>query len=139
MIPSDLEAVSAIETASFSAPWSAGSIIAEIGRPGSITRVAAAGDQIAGYVIARHLLDEGQLLDMAVHPEQRRRGIAGALMEELVRTLRQQGCRVLYLEVRATNIAALRLYEKSGFAAISRRKDYYKHPVEDALIMKREV
>jgi ribosomal-protein-alanine N-acetyltransferase len=101
--------------------------------------VAAAGDHVAGYVIARHLLDEGQLLDMAVHPEQRRRGIADGLMEELVRIMRQQGCRVIYLEVRATNVPALRLYEKSGFAAIGTRKDYYKNPVEDALIMKLEL
>jgi ribosomal-protein-alanine N-acetyltransferase len=139
MIPPDLEAVSAIENASFSSPWSAGSIIDAIGRHGYIMRVAAAGDHIAGYIIAIHLADEGQLLDIAVHPGQRRMGIAGALMEELLRIMREQGCRVLYLEVRASNTSAIRLYEKFGLITISTRKGYYKNPVEDALIMKLEV
>ena len=139
MIPPDLEAVSAIENASFSSPWSAGSIIDAIGRHGYITRVAAAGDQIDGYIIAIQLAGEGQLLDIAVHPEQRRRWIGGGLMEELLRIMMEQGCRVLYLEVRASNIAAIRLYEKFGFTKISTRKGYYKNPVEDALIMKLEI
>ena len=139
MITTDLEAVSAIENASFSSPWSAGSIIDAIGRHGYITRVAAAGDQIDGYIIAIHLADEGQLLDIAVHPGQRHMGIAGALMEELLRIMREQGCRVLYLEVRSSNIPAIGLYEKLGFISISTRKGYYKNPVEDALVMKLEL
>jgi ribosomal-protein-alanine N-acetyltransferase len=139
MIPPDLEAVSAIENASFSSPWSAGSIIDAIGRHGYITRVAAAGDQIDGYIIAIQLAGEGQLLDIAVHPGQRHRGIGGALMEELLRIMMEQGCRVLYLEVRASNTPAIRLYEKIGFTTISTRKGYYKNPVEDALIMKLEI
>jgi ribosomal-protein-alanine N-acetyltransferase len=89
--------------------------------------------------MARQVLDEGQLLDLATHPQCRRKGLSGILMNELLRKLRDNSCLVIYLEVRASNEPAISLYKKYGFETISTRKDYYKKPVEDALIMKLEI
>jgi len=136
MQPDDLPAVHAIEIVSFSSPWSWQSVAAEIASSQSVRLVAVIEDAVAGYVMARQVLDEGQLLDIAVHKDNRRAGIAGLLISELLLRLRQGGCKSLYLEVRESNAPAIKLYEKYGFRMISKRKDYYKNPVEGALIMK---
>lgn len=139
MAASDIYAVHAIETSSFNSPWSEHSIAAEIASSQSIKLVALRNDSIVGYVMARQVLDEGQLLDLAMHTRYRRKGISGILMNELLRKLRDNSCLVVYLEVRASNEPAINLYKKYGFETISARKDYYKKPVEDALIMKLEI
>jgi [ribosomal protein S18]-alanine N-acetyltransferase len=131
----DISAVAAIENESFTSPWSENSLRAEIGSYGSVARVAVLDGDVAGYSIAKKVLDEAQLLDLAVMPEFRRRGIAGLLMEDLIRLLRVDGVENIYLEVRASNVAAGRLYERSGFTVTGKRKDYYSNPVEDAILM----
>jgi ribosomal-protein-alanine N-acetyltransferase len=132
---SDLSAVIAIEKASFTSPWSEDSVLSEIYAGQSLTRVAAIKESVVGYLIARQIIDEGQLLDLAVKPEYRQQGIAELLMRDLISGLRVKRVVKLFLEVRASNEAAIRLYEKFGFTRISTRKNYYKNPVEDALIM----
>jgi ribosomal-protein-alanine N-acetyltransferase len=135
MLVSDIPAVIAIENASFTSPWSEASVLSEINASQSLTRVATVNESIVGYIIAKQILDEGQMLDLAVQLEFMRQGIADLLMRDLISGLRVSGVINLYLEVRATNAAAIRLYEKFGFTRISIRKDYYKNPVEDAYVM----
>ena len=78
------------------------------------------------------------MMNVAVHPDFRRKGIAEALIEELVETLKRKDSHCLTLEVRASNGPAIALYEKLGFAQVGRRKNYYRNPKEDALILRKE-
>lgn len=139
MQTSDVPEVAAIERASFSTPWSENSLYGEVYGRYSIARVAVLDDRVAGFIIARLILDEGHLLDLAVHPDYRKRGIAGMLVKDVIRGLQINSCRSFFLEVRASNNAAKVLYGNLGFKIISTRKDYYKNPVEDALVMKLEI
>lgn len=135
MQPGDVPYVTDIERVSFSTPWSENSIYSEVYGRYSITRVAVMDDRIVGYVMARLILDEGHLLDLAIHPGFRKRGIARMLMEDVIRGLRFNRCKAFFLEVRTSNSAALKLYGDLGFNVIGTRKNYYKNPVEDAFIM----
>ena len=72
-------------------------------------------------------------------PAARRRGIGGFLLDAMIAELRTEGVLILYLEVRESNEAARSLYESRGFVAVGRRPGYYRHPVEDALVLKREI
>jgi ribosomal-protein-alanine N-acetyltransferase len=135
MRPADVADVAAIERSSFTTPWSENSIYSEIYGRYSITRVAELDGVIAGYVMAKLILDEGHLLDLAVHPKYRMRGIGRMLMEDVTRGLSFNGCKAFFLEVRASNAAALKLYADLGFNVVGTRKNYYKNPVEDAFIM----
>jgi|WetSurMetagenome_2_1015567.scaffolds.fasta_scaffold01728_9 [ribosomal protein S18]-alanine N-acetyltransferase len=131
----DIPAVAAIESVSFTSPWSVSSLRAEIGSCGSTARVVVLNGNIVGYVIAKKVLDETELFDLAVEPEHRRLGIARMLMENLIRLSRIDGVARIYLEVRASNAAAIGLYESLDFNETGVRKDYYQNPVEDALLM----
>jgi [ribosomal protein S18]-alanine N-acetyltransferase len=135
MKTADVPTVAAIENASFSSPWSEDSLREAIGTYGSITRVALLHGNIAGYLIAKKVADEMQLYDLAVMPEHRRRGIARKLVEELIERSRFSGVAKIFLEVRASNVAAIDLYEGLDFAETGVRKDYYNNPVEDAILM----
>jgi ribosomal-protein-alanine N-acetyltransferase len=139
MLPDDVPTVAAIERRSFSTPWSESSFYSEVYGKYSIARVAILNERIVGYVIARLILDEGHLLDLVVCPEFRMRGIARMLMEDVMRGLQINRCKTFFLEVRASNSVAMKLYGEVGFRAIGTRKKYYKAPVEDACIMMRDL
>ena len=98
-------------------------------------KVALLDEAVVGYICAESVADEGHILNLGVHPAYRRRGIAAALVEDIVGELKARGCRFLYLEVRASNSAARRLYTGFGFTVTGMRKNYYLAPNEDALIM----
>ena len=135
MQESDLPSVVAIERLSFSTPWSEILFFNEIYKQRSIPKVAVIGDRIAGYICANHVADEGHILNLAVHPDFGRRGIANTLVENILEELKENACRFLYLEVRASNNAARKLYEGFGFSVVGTRKEYYAEPKEDAVIM----
>ncbi|MDP3260560.1 MAG: ribosomal protein S18-alanine N-acetyltransferase [Thermodesulfovibrionales bacterium] len=135
MRESDLPSVVAIERLSFSTPWSEILFFNEIYKQRSIPKVAVIGDRIAGYICANHVADEGHILNLAVHPDFRGRGIANTLVKNILEELKENACRFLYLEVRASNNAARKLYEGFGFSVASTRKGYYTEPKEDAVIM----
>jgi ribosomal-protein-alanine N-acetyltransferase len=135
MRESDLPFVVAIERLSFSTPWSETLFFNEIYKQRSIPKVAVIGDRIAGYICANHVADEGHILNLAVHPDFRGRGIANTLVENILEELKENACRFLYLEVRASNNAARKLYEGFGFSVVGTRKGYYTEPKEDAVIM----
>jgi ribosomal-protein-alanine N-acetyltransferase len=83
--------------------------------------------------------DEGEIADIAVDPSARRAGVGGLLLARVEDEMARCGVRALYLEVRESNLAALGLYHGRGFRAVGRRRAYYRHPVEDALVLKREI
>lgn len=89
-----------------------------------------------GFVIARCGVDEWEIENVVVTEEQRRRGLGRALVGQLLHAARESGITSVLLEVRPSNTAARRLYEKLGFSEAGRRRDYYRDPAEDALILK---
>ena len=130
--------VAALEKQCFSEPWSENSIAGELSNPLSLWLVALDGDRVAGYVGSQSVMGETDMMNIAVSPKYRRQGVAEALIEELVRQLQEKGNHCLTLEVRVSNDAAVKLYEKLGFTQIGRRPTYYRSPKEDALILRKE-
>lgn len=96
---------------------------------------AYVGEDLVGYVGAKGGV-EGDIMTVAVDPTHRGMGIAGALVDRLLLRVRSRGMRKVFLEVRESNFAALRLYESHGFSRIGTVPDYYRHPVEDAVTMR---
>ncbi len=135
MTEGDLAEVLEIERASFTMPWSETSFFNQIKNPRSISKVARVGGRIAGYICASRVMDEGHILTFAVHPEQRKVGLASALISDMLSHLKEEGCRFIFLEVRVSNAAARKMYEKFGFRELGTRKNYYVSPVEDAVVM----
>ncbi len=131
--------IAALEALCFHDPWPEAAIASELENPLSLWLVALEGDTVAGYVGSQTVLDGSDMMNIAVHPDFRRRGIAGALVNALVPLLYQRGSRSLALEVRASNEPAIALYEKLGFSQAGRRKNYYRNPKEDALILKKQL
>ena len=130
--------VAELEKLCFSDPWSEKSVASELNNPLSLWLVAQEGERLAGYVGSQTVLDETDMMNIAVHPDYRRCGVARQLVEELVADLKRRGSRCLTLEVRASNDPARKLYEKLGFQQIGLRKNYYRNPREDALILRKE-
>jgi len=135
MRESDLPSVVAIERLSFSTPWSETSFFNEIYKRHSTAKVFVAGERVIGYMCANQIADEGHILNLAVHPDFRGRGIANTLVKNILEELKENACRFLYLEVRASNNVARKLYEGFGFSIVGTRKEYYTEPKEDAVIM----
>lgn len=134
----DVAAVAALEKACFSAPWSEKSLMSELDNPLSVWLVAREGEALAGYIGAQAVIDEADMMNLAVAPQYRQRGIGTALVRSLIGALRERGVRMLALEVRASNEAAFRVYAALGFAQVGRRRNYYEKPKEDALILRKE-
>jgi ribosomal-protein-alanine N-acetyltransferase len=139
MTAEHVPAVAALEAACFSDPWSERSIAGELDNPLSRWLVAVEDGTVLGYVGSQTVLDEADVMNVAVSPDARRRGVAKALMIALLDVLRQNQVKTLTLEVRASNDPAIALYDTLGFTQAGRRPRYYRHPVEDALILRVEV
>ena len=130
--------IAELEKICFSDPWSENSIASELDNKLAFWLVALEGDTVAGYIGSQTVLDETDMMNVAVHPDYRRMGIAEALVTGLVEALKEKKSHCLTLEVRASNAPAIALYEKLGFLEIGRRKNYYRNPREDALILRKE-
>ena len=130
--------IAELEKLCFSDPWSANSIVSELENKLAFWLVATEGDRVAGYIGSQTVMEETDMMNVAVHPDYRRKGIAEALVNDLVENLKKMGSHCLTLEVRASNVPAITLYEKLGFSEIGRRKNYYRNPREDALILRKE-
>ena len=130
--------VAALEKMCFCDPWSENSVASELENPLSRWLVAVEGEQVLGYVGSQTVLDESDMMNLAVDPAFRRRGIARALVLALIEELRKMGSRQLTLEVRVSNESAQALYAQLGFERVGRRKNYYLNPREDALILRKE-
>ncbi|MGE5244655.1 MAG: ribosomal protein S18-alanine N-acetyltransferase [Betaproteobacteria bacterium] len=136
----DLDAVLAIERASFTNPWTREMYLAELeNRDVSFCYVIRdASGAIIGFCSFWRVLDEMHINNVAVRPEHRRAGAGTALMQEVLRQGARLGARRATLEVRRSNEEARRLYERLGFAVAGVRRAYYSQPVEDALVLWRE-
>ena len=130
--------VAQLEKICFADPWSELSISLELTNVWSYWLVALDGDTVVGYVGSQSSIDEADIMNVAVHPDYRRQGIAEKLINTLVADLKKRGCHALLLEVRVSNTPAITLYEKLGFVQVGCRKNYYRNPKEDALILRKE-
>lgn len=139
MREADLATIVEIENISFSTPWSSYSFKKEIYKPYSIPKVAVINNRIVGYICVERIIDEAHILNLAVHPDFRKMGIGSLLVSNILDELRTTGCRYVYLEVRASNVAAKKLYERFGFEVVGIRKHYYIRPEEDAYVMMLEL
>ena len=130
--------VAELETICFADPWSERSVASELENPLSCWLVAMDGETLAGYVGSQTVLGETDMMNVAVCPDYRRQGIAENLILALIADLKARESHCLTLEVRDSNASARALYEKLGFLEIGRRKNYYRNPKEDALILRKE-
>lgn len=125
----------AIETTSFSAPWSRQSYVNEFTKnPLAYYIGCVSGGSLWGYAGVWLILDEGHISNVAVHPKKRGQGIGEAMLRLLMANCMKRGCMTMTLEVRTSNLAAIHLYEKLGFRPTGRRPHYYSDNGEDALI-----
>ena len=130
--------VAELEKVCFSDPWSESSVASELNNPLSLWLIAEEDGALCGYVGSQTVLDETDMMNIAVRPDCRRKGIAAALISELVGQLKERGSHILRLEVRESNAPAIALYESLGFAQLGLRKNYYRNPKENALILGKE-
>ena len=130
--------VAGLEAICFADPWSEKSVASELTNPLSLWLVALDGDRVAGYVGSQSVMGESDMMNVAVHPDYRRQGIAEKLCIALIEALKQKGNSCLTLEVRASNEPAKALYAKLGFVQVGLRKNYYRNPKEDACILRKE-
>ncbi|MEO5904196.1 MAG: ribosomal protein S18-alanine N-acetyltransferase [Gemmatimonadaceae bacterium] len=133
----DLAAVATIEQASFGDPWSAKEFESVLAVDHSIFLVAESMGEIVGYLVAIAVLDEAEILNVAVSPNRRGAGVGGALLDAALSEVESRGAASVFLEVRVSNTEARALYQSRNFAELSTRKNYYRTPVEDALVMRR--
>ena len=132
----DLNQAAVVEAACFRQNWSRQLLEESFFAPWSIFLAAEESAQLIGYGHASVIAGEGEILRIAVLEGFRHMGIGRKLLEELVRTSREKGAKEITLEVRESNLAARKLYISSGFREEARRKDYYREPKEDAIIMR---
>jgi [ribosomal protein S18]-alanine N-acetyltransferase len=146
-VEADVNAMVAIERASFSDPWTASAIASTLRYDHMRVLVAEERGELGGdgagrplgYVVAMVAGQEAEIADLAVSPDARRRGIGRALIDRLLADLEAEGVESVFLEVRESNRGARALYESRAFRGIGRRRGYYRLPVEDALLLKREL
>jgi [ribosomal protein S18]-alanine N-acetyltransferase len=158
MVAADLDRVIAIERASFTTPWTLDTFQGLLRRADADLFVAQVADgpaavdgsavadgaavadgPVVAYAAVWMVVDQAELGDIAVAKEWRGRGIAKQLMDKVLDHVGRRGVREIFLEVRPSNHEARRLYERYGFEAIGRRKNYYSRPREDALVLRRPV
>ena len=131
--------IAALERECFSLPWSEASIRSELRNELSLWLVAVEDGRVLGYVGSQTVLGESDMMNLAVRPDFRRRGIGRALVEALCEALRVEKAVSLTLEVRASNEAAKALYAALGFTSVGCRPRYYSRPTEDAELFRKEL
>ena len=137
---SDLDAIDAIERRSYPTPWSRSMFAGELAKPSSMSLGAfdTEAGQLVGYLIISRYVDAWHVMNIAVSPDERGRGIATMLLERLFELTADDARRGYTLEVRVSNATAIRLYERLRFEARGVRRGYYTDNREDALIMWRD-
>lgn len=135
MINADVSAVAKIEAESFSDPYSERSISDILCTEGAMCFSAISDGRVVAYFLGRLIAPEGELYRIATDTNYRKRGIAYRLLDYAVKSSRSHGLEALFLEVRESNFPAISLYRQYGFRTISKRRNYYKNPTEDAVIM----
>ena len=134
----DLNAIEEIERRSYTTPWSRSMFAGELAKPAALCLGAFEEGRLAGYLIVSRYVDAWHVMNIAVAPAFRRRGIATALLDKLFELTEDASKRGYTLEVRVSNDGAIKLYERLGFSARGIRRGYYTDNREDALIMWRD-
>jgi ribosomal-protein-alanine N-acetyltransferase len=138
MVEEDLDSVLEIEHLSFPHPWRRTTFIGELANyPISIPFgiIHRSNDRLVGYIILWFIQEEVQISNFALHPDFRKKGVGKAVLCDILDKVTKEGAEEIFLEVRPSNHGARSLYEKLGFKILGVRKNYYQSPVEDALIM----
>ncbi|UCC48068.1 MAG: ribosomal protein S18-alanine N-acetyltransferase [Gemmatimonadota bacterium] len=135
MEESDLDVVMEVERESFSTPWSRGTFRGLMRRSDASLWVAEVSHCVVGYAVVWYLFQQAELGNLAVAPGWRRRGLGKRLLDWALEKARERGTERIFLEVRISNRAAQRLYERYGFVQVGLRRRYYREPVEDARVM----
>ena len=133
-----LDGICEVEKICFEKPWSRRSFEEELENPLARYFVMTDGDKVTGYAGMWHIIDEGDITNIAVLPEYRNKGFGGTLLEKLISYGIENGLSFLTLEVRVSNTAAINLYRKNGFYEVGLRKKYYEGR-EDALLFRRDL
>ena len=131
-------AVAALEKLCFADPWSLSSIASELNNPLALWLVAVEDGDLIGYIGSQSVMGESDMMNVAVHPDHRRKGLGEMLVLAVCDALSGEHTR-LALEVRSSNAPAISLYEKLGFVQVGLRRNYYRNPKEDALILRKEL
>ena len=131
----DTKQVEKIEIKTFSRPWSRQGFLDAMRNKDTIYLVAEEKNEILGYLGLWKSMEEADITNVAVKENARRKGVAGLLLQEAKQIALKEGVMAFTLEVRVSNQAAIRLYEKHGFHSVGRRPGFYEDPKEDALIM----
>lgn len=139
MHENDSGQVAQIENELFADSWSERSILETLRQPQAVVFVADHADQIAGYVIVYHVIDECEIARIAVLPQMQNQGVGGQLLDHLLTWCRENAVIRIMLEVRSGNETARRFYRNQCFLEDGIRQDYYTNPREDAVLMSREV
>ena len=136
MQPEDVPAVAALEAACFSEPWSEQAFLDALKQPEALMMAAIGmGNNPMGYCGIYLSADEGEITNVAVRPDHRKKGIADAILTDVLSESQKRGARTIYLEVRESNLPAQKLYEKHGFVSCGIRKNFYRKPTEHAIVM----
>ena len=135
MKPEDVPQVAEMESRTFSQPWSAKGFLDSLQLPNTIFLAACEGEKIVGYAGMYLSVEEGEIVNVAVAQNARRRGIGDALLNEMAKCAAKKGVQRIVLEVRVSNEPAIHLYEKHGYVRCGVRKGFYELPKEDAYIM----
>ena len=130
-----LDRILEIENRSFPSPWSQRAFIQEIENPNSHIWALLADNQLVGYICFWMFDREIQLINIAVHPDKRGKGLGHHLMTKMIETGFSKGSQYIWLEVRLSNLSAKLLYHRLGFEEIGRRRGYYRETKEDAIVM----
>ncbi len=133
--PEHVKQLENLERVCFSLPWTREQIISQLPDEQHCFLVAVRDERVLGYVGMMHVLDEGYISNVAVAPQERRRGIGGELLTALLKRAKELRLSFVTLEVRAGNTPAIALYERYGFQKVGLRKNYYDLPREDAILM----
>jgi len=139
MIAADIEAVTQIEQASYSVPWTEQTFRGLVDRLDTDALSALCEEVVVGFAVAWSVGDQAELGNVAVAKDWRSRGVGERIVREVVTRLARRGVKEIFLEVRVSNRAARRLYERLGFVEIGRRRNYYVRPSEDAIVMRKRL
>ncbi len=143
IIPTEIEhldEICAIENSCFSSPWSKDSFIFGLNNGQTQSYYTAISEnKVVGYICIFHLFEEGELLNIATHPEYRKLGIAQKLIDKMFEVLKEKCVERVTLEVRESNTPAKTLYTKNGFTQFAIRKNYYTKPTENGIVMEKHI
>ena len=138
-VPEDTDKIAELERICFSRPWSGKEICSTALSEHAVYLTALIDGEIAGYAGAYAVADTAEINNIAVFPKFRRSGVASALIDGLIKVCKERGVSKLSLDVRISNNAALKLYEKHGFYRVGSRRGYYAAPVEDAVLLDKDI